>query len=331
MSETIKVTVCAITYNHEKYIRQALESFVSQKTNFRYEVIVHDDASTDSTPEIIREFQEKYPDIIKPIYQKENQYSKKIPIILNHIFPRVNGKYIAFCECDDYWTDEYKLQEQYDIMEKNTNVSLCTHKVQCVNEDGTYNKKTFPSSTLNINTGVIYSSELADTIFLKSGYPFHTCSYFLKKSLLDGEVYRNLKMNGDEKTILSALNDGDLYYINKPMSCRRLMAVGSYNSKLLKKSEDERIQLVLNSVFERQKFDMLSNYKFHDKINFCIVNIIYSLMLNHNSKKTLSTFKKIKSEMKYHYGKSLKCDIKYILIRWLPFVFAIVKKFAKIK
>ncbi len=83
MSETIKVTVCAITYNHEKYIRKALESFVSQKTNFKYEVIIHDDASTDSTPEIIKEFEKKYPDIIKPIYQKENQYSKKIPTILN--------------------------------------------------------------------------------------------------------------------------------------------------------------------------------------------------------------------------------------------------------
>ena len=324
MSERVKVTVCAITYNHEKYIRKALESFVSQKTNFKYEVIIHDDASTDLTPEIIREFEKKYPDIIKPIYQKENQYSKKIPIILNYIFPRVKGEYIAFCECDDYWTDDYKLQKQYDIMESKPNISLCTHKVQCVNEDGTHNDKVFPTET--INTGVISSEEFAELFFIRSSYPFHTCSYFIKKELLENVAYRNLNMNGDEKVLLSALNEGDLYYINKPMSCRRMMSKGSYNSNLIKKSVEERIQLVINSMFERQKFDILSGYKFHDEINICIINNIYSLMRKHNSKDVLCAFRKIEQELRYHFGKSLKCDIKYILIKYFPGIFNMIKR-----
>ena len=133
----IKVTVYAVAYNHEKYIRKTLESIVAQKTNFKFEVLVHDDASTDKTPEIIKEFAQKYPDIIKPILQTENQYSKKINLPLAFLFPQTNGKYVATCECDDYWANENKLQMQYEIMESNPNVSMCVHKVQCVNEDGT--------------------------------------------------------------------------------------------------------------------------------------------------------------------------------------------------
>ena len=75
MKDDIMVSICCITYNHEKYIREALDSFLMQNTDFKYEIVIHDDASTDNTANIIREYEEKYPDIIKPIYQKENQYS----------------------------------------------------------------------------------------------------------------------------------------------------------------------------------------------------------------------------------------------------------------
>ena len=105
--EQIMVSIVCNAYNQELYIREALESFVAQKTNFKFEILVHDDASTDTTADIIREYESKYPDIIKPIYQTENQYSKNVSITaLQH--QRANGKYIAFCEGDDYWIDEYK-------------------------------------------------------------------------------------------------------------------------------------------------------------------------------------------------------------------------------
>ena len=123
----IKVSVYCLAYNHEKFIRNTLDGFVSQKTNFKYEVIIHDDASTDNTTNIIREYEEKYPDIIKPIYQTENQYSKGIGIIPNYIVPRIRGKYVAACEGDDYWCDDYKLQKQFDYMEKHSECSMCVH------------------------------------------------------------------------------------------------------------------------------------------------------------------------------------------------------------
>lgn len=130
MDEQYKYLVCirCITYNHEKYLADALEGFVMQKTNFPFVAIVHDDASTDGTAGILREYAEKYPEIIKPIYETENQYSKhdgSIGRIMDAEIAKYNPKYIAMCEGDDYWTDPYKLQKQVDYMEGHEDVGLC--------------------------------------------------------------------------------------------------------------------------------------------------------------------------------------------------------------
>lgn len=121
------VSICCITYNHVFYIRNAIEGFLMQKTTFPIEILIHDDASTDGTEEIIREYEAKYPELIKPLYETENQWIKgrRGSMIFN--FPRASGKYIALCEGDDYWTDPYKLQKQVDILEANNAVSVCVH------------------------------------------------------------------------------------------------------------------------------------------------------------------------------------------------------------
>lgn len=121
------VSIQCTAYNHEKFIRETLEGFVMQKTNFRFEAIVHDDASTDGTADIIREFAEKYPDIIKPIYETENQYSKNDGTLTRIMYKACKGKYIAICEGDDYWTDPYKLQKQVDFLETHPDYVMCSH------------------------------------------------------------------------------------------------------------------------------------------------------------------------------------------------------------
>lgn len=119
MEESPLVSIQCLVYNHEPYLSQCLDGFVMQQTNFRFEAIVHDDASTDGSATIIREYAAKYPDIIKPIYEIDNQYCKggfeRIFTIMNDAS---HGKYIAFCEGDDYWTDPFKLQKQIDILEE---------------------------------------------------------------------------------------------------------------------------------------------------------------------------------------------------------------------
>lgn len=125
MDDQIEVSVICNAFNHGKYIRDALEGFVSQRTTFAYEVLVHDDASTDDTAQIIREFENRYPKLIKPIYQSENQYSQHISVSNTYQYPRAAGRYYALCEGDDYWTDPYKLQKQFDLMEAHPEVDLC--------------------------------------------------------------------------------------------------------------------------------------------------------------------------------------------------------------
>lgn len=130
----IIVSIICLAYNHEQYIRQCIEGFITQKTNFAFEIIIHDDASTDNTAVIIKEYEEKFPHIIKPIYQKENQYSKGIKIGKTYLYPKVQGKYIAECEGDDYWIDPYKLQKQVDILENNPNYGLCYTSAKVYNQ-----------------------------------------------------------------------------------------------------------------------------------------------------------------------------------------------------
>ena len=124
----IVVSIQCLAYNHEPYIRQCLDGFVMQETNFRFEAIVHDDASTDGTAAIIREYAEKYPDIIKPIFQTENQYSKHDGTIRKIMNAKMRGKYVAMCEGDDYWIDPLKLQKQVDYLESHPDYGMCYTK-----------------------------------------------------------------------------------------------------------------------------------------------------------------------------------------------------------
>ena len=133
INDNITVSICCVTYNHEKYIEQALKSFLEQKVDFKYEILIHDDASTDKTADIIRKYEKLFPDIIKPIYQSVNQYSIGITnITQRYNFPRAKGKYIAICEGDDYWTDKHKLQRQVSILESHPNISICIHAARAL-------------------------------------------------------------------------------------------------------------------------------------------------------------------------------------------------------
>lgn len=120
------VSVKCLAFNQEEFIAQTLEGFLIQETNFPFEVVVHDDASTDKTAEIIREYEVKFPQIIKAVYETENQYSKYNNSIDRIVVPLLRGKFIAMCEGDDYWTDPHKLQRQVDFLEAHPEYSLST-------------------------------------------------------------------------------------------------------------------------------------------------------------------------------------------------------------
>ena len=196
MSDEVLVSILCITYNQENFIRQCLDSFMMQKTNFKFEVLIHDDASTDKTADIIREYEKKYPDIIKPIYQTENQWSKGLAVNRTYNYPRITGKYVAMCEGDDYWTDPYKLQKQVDFLEKHPDYSLCASNC-LVEYTGTdkKSKKYIPFIALGGRT-TLTNKDLWYTNFI----PTNTIMYRWDKDLIklyepgifSGDWYLNL-------------------------------------------------------------------------------------------------------------------------------------------
>ena len=130
------VSVCCITYNHEKYIEQALDGILMQETTFPFELIIHDDASTDRTPEILRHYADNYPEIIRLILQRENQFSKAGLINLRFVFPEARGRYIALCEGDDFWTDKTKLDKQVRFLDANPEYVITYSDCKPFDEEG---------------------------------------------------------------------------------------------------------------------------------------------------------------------------------------------------
>jgi len=219
----IMVSICCTTYNHQDFIEDALKGFVMQKTNFDYEVIVHDDASTDLTAEIVRRYEKEYPNLIRPIYQKENKYSQKIPITPTYVLPEVRGKYIALCEGDDFWIDEKKLQLQIDYMELNSNCVLCCHAHKRID---------IYKNTLEVKRIFKYDSDISTEDCLSTQKFPQLCTYVYRKAIFYKMPGFFVSTPVGDVTLLAycAIN-GNVHYIDRVMSCYRVRVPGSWTSR----------------------------------------------------------------------------------------------------
>jgi len=209
------VSISCITYNHHDYIRRCLDGFVMQKTSFDFEVLIHDDCSTDGTTEIIKEYEQKYPKLIRPIYEVENQWVKgrRGSNIFN--FPRAKGKYITMCEGDDYWNDPLKLQKQVDILEMHPEYSCCTHQSIIV-RDGVETDEFFANLDKSKNVYTL-KDVLGDRLF-------HTASYMFRNNSL---LLNIPKVVSGDKLLIQILGCiGDIYYIPETMSVYRKTGTG---------------------------------------------------------------------------------------------------------
>lgn len=272
----IGVSIICCAYNHGKYIKQCLEGFVNQKTDFPFEVIIHDDASTDNTAQIIREYEVKYPEIIKPIYETENQYSKHDGSLARSVVSHVTGKYVAFCEGDDFWIDEQKLQKQFHVMQQHTTCAMCLHRVTRVNEDGTPDGFSFPMT--EVATGQISSEKFIELV---CSHYFQTSSYFVKAKdyqnyYTNRPQFAKLSPVGDEAKLLYYGSLGEVYYFDEPMSCYRYQSEGSWSSRQQKRSKADLLKHYGQMIAMCKAFNLYSNKRYEKAIEQRILRISFA-------------------------------------------------------
>ncbi|MDD2798981.1 MAG: formyltransferase family protein [Bacteroidales bacterium] len=272
----ILVSICCLVYNHSQYLEQCIQGFLNQKTNFDFEILLHDDASTDNSTKIISDYQEKYPDIIKPIYQTQNQFSKGISVSKTFQFPRAKGKYIAMCEGDDYWIDSLKLQKQVDFLEANDDFGLIhtdcnlyyqhsNSLVEAVNSATTSNKIYDISRELNVSEAILIGS-----------YKIRTSTVLFKKDLYfksvenDPIAFTSLFKMGDIQIWFGISKLSAVKYLDEVTSVYRINEGTLSREKELKK----QLRFQLSSIELRLYY--ISKYEFS-------IEFVRFIMLKYNT------------------------------------------------
>lgn len=238
------ITVVCLTYNHREYIRDALEGFLMQETDFPFEVLVHDDASSDGTADIVREYEKNHPGIIKGIYQSENQLSKGVEVTREFIYPRVRGKYVAFCEGDDYWTDPKKLQKQYDILQARPELDSCAHRVLSVDIKGK-ERMVAPAARSRVLK--------AEEVIVGGGGFISTASLMCRREVFLQMTPMREVLTMDYVLQIQASLRGGMYYMEESMAVYRKGFPGSWsvrNIKGLSTEIQDRMLLALDAYTE---------------------------------------------------------------------------------
>ncbi|WP_177220812.1 glycosyltransferase [Selenomonas sp. GACV-9] len=223
------VSVLCTVYNHGKYLRKTLEGFVNQKVDFKYEILIHDDASKDDSADIIKEYYEKYPDIIRPIFQKENQYSKGVQIMHN-LFKLARGEYIAICEGDDYWTDNNKLKIQYDYISKHKDCACVFHPVEYLKNEIVVCNDKHGDCERNFSIREL----------IRGGGGFQaTCSLFFRSKYVKGDLPAFVRMADitDYPVQLLLGVSGNVHYIPRVMAKYRWINEGSWTNRMIDDKE----------------------------------------------------------------------------------------------
>lgn len=315
MAETTKVSVFCLAFNHEQYLRRCLDGFVMQKTTFPFEVLVHDDASTDGTADIIREYAEKYPEIIKPTYQTENQYSKGIKIIRAHLLDKAQGEYLAWCEGDDCWTDENKLQKQVEFLDAHPDYSCCYHRVLCNN---------LRDNSTRYIPDITESRDFALDEIIRRGAVFQLSSMVIRS-----DVYRGKPVNfvargfGDVTLYLYAGICGKCHVLGDVMSTYNHGTAGSYTMRMANSSKEKRIEHERNYISLLEKANKLSEYQYEDAFTYAIDRLQFNIYMLSGEKKNARSKKYQQFYAQYKRQKRV-----YFIHKYLPF-FSKVKRFLR--
>lgn len=259
------VSIVCDTYNHAPYIRDALDGFLMQKTDFPFEIIVHDDASTDGTADIVREYEAARPGLFRCVYRAENMYSKDPKILEHYVFPLARGKYVAICEGDDFWTRPDKLQKQISYMESHPDCTLCVSAGELVDPSGRRTGLLAPFDTdmdvpmdAVIRGGggfVATASIVAPTRLAQNRAPF--CDF----SDVDDAVLQ-----------LWFAENGTTHYFAEPLCAYRQAVPGSWTETFFSSKSAARIQHHLGLIRALEAFDAETGGRWHDAVDFCVTH-----------------------------------------------------------
>lgn len=302
------VSVVCITYNHEHYIKDAIEGFLIQETRFPFEIIIHDDASTDATAKIVRQYAEKYPNIIRQILQQENQYSqgKKIfPIAL----AEAKGEYVALCEGDDYWTNENKLQKQVDFMVANPECSWCFHSAKCIHMDRAGIQTVMkPRQFFKSNKFTMKH------VILRGGGFYPTASaMFRSHAIKDLPDFYFSAPIGDWLLALIATSKGTVGYIDEFMSTYRMYVLGSWSWRKKEKAciWNEYLNTHKKAIKYLQDFNVYSEFR-HEKYLKSRIMRSKGLLFWHALSLPVDSFAK-NERLKRVKAIEIPCDADYLL------------------
>ena len=284
-----------------------------QQTSFPFEVVIHDDASTDGSAAIIREYATRYPNIFVPIYQTENQYSQGKKVSSTYVFPRARGKYIALCEGDDYWTDPLKLQKQVDFLEANPEYSMCFHSANVFCQS---------SGQYNDLFAYVQDREYEGVEFIKK-WTVPTASVCFRRNVIDSELYQTVRKNpyfvyGDLILFLSCASLGRIRGLSSMMSVYRRLDNGAVLSAKSPEMEVRLCRQVLayaecfgekytkvcrDIFFERSSmFYLASLFKRHSKANTRLLKQALDVSFHRT---IVSLFKAFFVHLKLQVGKAI--------------------------
>ena len=262
------ISICCLSFNHEKYIGEALDSFLRQDIESPVEILIHDDASTDGTRAIIEDYASRYENII-PMYEEENQYSRGIHNLSGVFnFPRARGKYIAMCEGDDFWLDIRKLRIQADFMEAHPECSMCCHAARIVSMDDSFRELARLAPYHNDQI-VEPESLISKSVNIPTASLFFRTEYARKLP----DWYFDCPV-GDIPLQLFMLLCGSVYYINRPMSAYRVGNKGSW-SDLMEKGDKSSLERKWQEHYEAmerlyQAFDSASEHRYSSSVREAI-------------------------------------------------------------
>ncbi len=281
--EDILVSIVCITYNHEAFIKDALEGFLHQNVDFKYEVIVHDDASTDRTPQIIKEYEEKYPEIFQCIYENKNQFSIDggIKMFMN-LLKACQGRYIAFCEGDDFWIDNHKLQIQIDWMESHPEYFMTAHNALRID----YKKYTL--TTINP-----YASEKEisqEELIMRYNGNLPTASMIMRDDIKNMEPFFLECGVGDIPIQLYSMSKGKIYYFDRIMSIYRYNHNGSWCANILGSDSEKVILHYARMIRFAYKYDCYTKKKYCRLIHDLVLNYLFAI-INRCSHLSIFSFK----------------------------------------